>query len=335
MDHIAILKRAWTITWQYRALWLFGFLLALLGGGNTGGGGGGSGGAPNIQYGGGRPSGAPFPRFLPEWHLDVGTVLALVGALGCFFLFLFIISLVVRYVAQTAIYRLVDELEETGERPTVGRGFRLGWDRRALRLFLIDLVIDVPFVLLALFLLLLALSPLLGFLVDNTSVRILSGVMTVGLVVVVILLLILVAAVLGLLKQFMHRRAALEGRGVAESIAEGYEMVRTNFQDVAIMWLVMLGVAIGWHIVTIPVVLVMLAVAGLSGGVPGFLIYQATRSLLAALLVGAPVFLFVLVVPLAFVGGLYVTYHTSVWTLAYREVRSRYEGRLVVEPTSP
>ena len=36
MDHIKILKRAFNITWVYRALWVFGIILALTTGGNSG-----------------------------------------------------------------------------------------------------------------------------------------------------------------------------------------------------------------------------------------------------------------------------------------------------------
>ena len=39
MNHIDLLKRAFTITWRYRPLWIFGFFLALCGGGGGGGGG--------------------------------------------------------------------------------------------------------------------------------------------------------------------------------------------------------------------------------------------------------------------------------------------------------
>ena len=47
MDHMQVLKRAWENTWRYRALWVFGVLVALTsfhGGGSGGGGGDGSGG---------------------------------------------------------------------------------------------------------------------------------------------------------------------------------------------------------------------------------------------------------------------------------------------------
>ncbi len=45
MDHIRILRRAFQITRAYRALWLFGILVALTaarGGSSNGGGGGGA-----------------------------------------------------------------------------------------------------------------------------------------------------------------------------------------------------------------------------------------------------------------------------------------------------
>ena len=35
MDHIKVLKRAWEIIWRYRALWIFGIILALTTGGRS------------------------------------------------------------------------------------------------------------------------------------------------------------------------------------------------------------------------------------------------------------------------------------------------------------
>ena len=67
MDHINILKRAWNILWRYRALWIFGIILAMT---VTGGSGGGSSNA--ASSGGGNNSGSLFqyqfddPDQLPE-----------------------------------------------------------------------------------------------------------------------------------------------------------------------------------------------------------------------------------------------------------------------------
>ena len=55
MDHVKILKQAWEITRHYRALWVFGIILALTsgtfwgGGGSGGRGGGGDGKSIDSQ----------------------------------------------------------------------------------------------------------------------------------------------------------------------------------------------------------------------------------------------------------------------------------------------
>jgi len=43
MKHAQILKRSWEILWSYKALWIFGIILALTTA--SGGGGGGNGGS--------------------------------------------------------------------------------------------------------------------------------------------------------------------------------------------------------------------------------------------------------------------------------------------------
>jgi hypothetical protein len=61
MDHIRILKRAFSITTSYRALWVFGILVALTAGGNFSGGsnGGGGSGGPGSGSGTGLPTVSP------------------------------------------------------------------------------------------------------------------------------------------------------------------------------------------------------------------------------------------------------------------------------------
>ena len=74
MDQIRVLKRAWEITWRYRALWVFGIILALTtGGGLPPRGDGGNGGA-QYQFDGEDffgPNGRfPVPRLImPEMRL--------------------------------------------------------------------------------------------------------------------------------------------------------------------------------------------------------------------------------------------------------------------------
>jgi len=319
MDHVGILKRAFNITRRYRVLWVFGILLALF----SSSGGGGSG--PNVSIPGGRGTGNIPPGFVPP-TVDPGAIAGIAIACCCLLLLFVVAGIIISYLARTALYRMVDEIEETGASPSWREGFRLGWSKRTLRLFGIDLVIGIPFAIAVILLLLLALSPLLMLTVDNNALEVLSIVMTIGLVLLAIVLIIVASVIVNVVKRFMHRQAALEGRSVGQSIVLGYQMVRANLKDSAVMWLLMLGVGFGWGIVMIPVVIIVLLLAGAVGGIPAWLIWQATEVIWLTLLVGIPLFLLILIPPLVFLNGLYIVFQSSTWTLTYREFKERGWG---------
>lgn len=316
MDIMAILKRSFQITRAHRALWVFGVLMALAGGG--GGSGGNMFNLVTDRLG-------RFSMPAPEGGLMVGPaeVLMLLVGLLCLVLILAVIGAVVYYVSETALYRLVDELEGTGARPTARRGFRLGWDRRALRLFLIDLVIGIPLAVGIILLILLALAPLLLLTVESTAARAVGIGLTVFLLLLAVLVIIVVAIALSLLNQFWHREAAIAGKGVLDSIRGGIALVRARPADALTVLLVMFGIGLGWGTVMIPVVMVLGLLAFAIAGLPAFLVYQATQASVAALLVGVPIGLIVFLAPLFFLSGLYIAFTTTAWTLAYRDLRAR------------
>ncbi len=331
MQHSKVLKRAWDILWRYKALWVFGILVALA----SGGGGGGRGGT-SFNFGGGDFSqGGKFN--IPEIGPAVVSTLAAIGiGLACVGIFLLIAVQVARYVGEVALIRLVDDYEETGEKRSVRRGFQMGWSPSAWRLFLINLVIDVPTALAFLVVFALALAPLLLWFTESNAAGALGTVLAIGLVLLAILLAIVVTVVLSLLKHFFRRVCVLEEQGVVESIRQGYAMVRRNLKDVGLMWLIMVGVGIGWGILMIPVTLLLVAAGVGLGGALALAVYGlaeaaggATPQVLA-LLAGLPVFLLVVAAPLTFLGGLMETFRSSTWTLTYRELRA-LEG-LEAEP---
>lgn len=324
MDHLKVLKRAWEITWRYRVLWVFGIILAL-----TTSRGGGDGGA---QYSFGREDfSLPGGQFnLPEIPPEiVGTLVAVGIGLACLILILMVVFLVAHYVAQTALIRLVDDHEETGEKRRVRQGFRLGWSRSAWRLFLIDLVVGLPVVLAFILLFLLALAPLLLWTTGSRGAGMIGTVTAIGLVLLFILLAIVVAVVLSLLMRFFRRACALEELGVIESIRQGFGVVRAHLKDVAIMWLIMVGVGLALGVVMIVVVLLLLILAVVLGGLPALLVgglaslfSEGVVPWIVAIAVGVPIFFLVFAVPLLFVGGLIEVFKSSVWTLTYRELRA-------------
>jgi hypothetical protein len=322
MDYTKVLKRAWHTVWNYRALWIFGVILALTAGG----------GANNwVQYSfrgeDFSQRGLRIERIPPE---VVSTLLAIGVGLACLVVLLIVVVAIARYVAETALIRMVDDHEETGQKRRMRQGFRMGWSRSAFRLFLIDLLIGLPLAATFILLFLLAVAPLLLWATESTAAGALGTAITIVLGLLVVLLAIVVAMILSVLMPFFRRVCVLEGLGVTEAIRQGYAVVRRNLKDVVVMWLITVGLRIGWVIVMIPVVLLVLVVSGavggllalLAGGLTG-LAFEGPRPWIVAAVVGIPVFILVMAAPLSFLGGLFEVFLSSTWTLTYRELRAK------------
>jgi hypothetical protein len=171
IDIKSILKRSWKILWNYKVLWIFGILLALTMGGGSGGSGNSGWRNQMPQSGAGSlrglgandflPEGAPGwvnelvewfvsdvePLFLnPEQH--IGTFIAIGVILLLVVVVFSVIAAFVRYPAETAVMRMVDGYEADGTKLGFKQGWKLGWNRRAFRLWLIDLILSLPVVLL-------------------------------------------------------------------------------------------------------------------------------------------------------------------------------------------
>jgi hypothetical protein len=321
MNHGRVLRRAWDIVWRYRALWIFGFILAL----TTGGGGNNW-----VQY---SFRGEDFSqRGLRIERIPPGvmsTLLAIGIGVACLVVLLIVVGAIARYVAETALIHMVDDHEETDQKRSVRQGFRMGWSRSAFRLFLIDLLIGVSVALAFILLFLLALAPLLLWATESTAAGALGTATTIGLGLLVVLLAIVVAVILSVLKPFFRRVCVLEELGVTAAIRQGYAMVRHNLKDVVIMWLLTFGLRIGWVIVMIPVVLLLLVVGGALGGMLGLLAggltglaFEGVAPWIVGGMVGIPIFILVMVAPLSFLGGLFAVFMSSTWTLTYRELHA-------------
>jgi hypothetical protein len=247
----------------------------------------------------------------------------------CLGLFFAVVAVIVRYVATTALIRMVDDNEETGEKRGVRWGLNQGWSRSAWRLFLIDLLITLPTVIIFIALFALALSPLLLWTTGNEGAGAIGTVITLATIIPLVLLAVVVAIVLTVLNRFFRRACALEGLGVMDSIRRGYKLARQHVGDTLIMWLIMLGLGIAWAIVIIPTTILLVIVAGVAGGLPGLVVgWLASMSLQGAwpwiigAAIGLPIFLLVFIVPITFLGGLVEVFKSSIWTLTYRELRA-------------
>ncbi len=347
MNHKEILSRAWKILWSYKALWIFGIILAVtatsfpntawqLDSSNKNRESEGlrfqSGDDFRKEFGQAMEEAAQeldlfFNEVLPEELGQAAIMIALFA--GCVIVILIVLRGIFRYVSETAIVTLVDEHETSGTKYTIRKGFRLGFSRSAWRLFLIDLIINVPVFVVFLLLFLLVLSPLLLWTTENMVASVIGTITTIGLFFLVVVLAMILAAALSIFKRFFYRTCVIEGAGVIESIKMGYKLVRANLKDVITMWLILIGINLGFTLAIIPVVFLLLAIAAVVAGLLGLTVSGVSslfagdsQSLVAGLVVGVPLFFLLLVTPLVFLNGLKETFISSSWTLAYRETRA-------------
>ena len=360
MNHLNVLKRSWQILWRYRALWLFGIILAitLSSAPRSSQGLGYSFGEQDLQ----RVQQAPFSRLNPEeWNslkealqaltdafdyvipLWFGQALvAVVITLVCLVFILGVLFTILGYVANTALIRMVDEYEQSEEPRSVGHGFRLGWSRASWRIFLIDLLINIPMAILFLLLFLGSLSPLLLWATQNNVAGILGTVAAIGLFFLMILVAIVVGVAVSVVRNFIHRACALQSLGVFDSLRAGFRLFRSNLKDSALMWLILLGIEIAYSLAAgviaflllLPTVVLAGGGALLAGGIGNIFEHTALPWVLAVIVGGMILFL-LLGLPLLFLAGLKETYFSTAWTLVYRELTALGAARTAPEALLP
>jgi hypothetical protein len=254
---------------------------------------------------------------------------------------------IIRYVSETSVIRMVNEYEQTGTKVGFKQGWKMGWNRRAFRLWVIDLVINLPVIL---FLGVLGLGLLVYFNVKSGSqVAIaISIVAAIGCSFLFIFAFFILMVLLRLLRQFFVRVAALENTSVGESFRRGWHMFKHNWKSAGLMWLVMLGIGIGLTIagfivffLLIPVYIVLLLPAAIVAAIPGLIAFGITSLFSGGVLawiiggfVALPFFFLVLLAPLMLIGAWIQVFDSSVWTLTYREMKV-VEGVVSAEVSAP
>jgi hypothetical protein len=322
MDLGRIISRSFEITIRNRALWLFGILLAIFGGDSAN-----LSSGSNFSTGGGRrderlPNGG-LPQ-LPQ--VDTNTIITILAVVACIVLILILLSIIVRLVSRGALIGLVQELEANQTRPTVRRGFNIGFDR-FWSLLGVALAVNVPLFLISLLLLLLAAVPLLAALIpliqagrapEQMAGPAIAGVVSsIVLICCVVIFLGLVQLVLLPFYQFFIRACVIGRRGALDSIREGYRLVRANLGNVILLYLVLFGLGIVYFFVVLVLVLILLAIVGGIAVAVGIASQSATPAVIVGILLGIPALLLLL-----FVGGLYQVFDSTMWTEGYLALAS-------------
>jgi len=354
MDPVKILKRAWYILWSYRTLWIFGLVLALAAGSSMSH--GSNNGTRYEQSRGQNTQVTPqsmqeafrqfqnevhklFEQGIPQVHITGGELTTLLWVIGAFVLVLMFVGIIIaiaRYISETAVIRMVDEYEASGNKMTVRQGLRIGWSRTAWRLFLINLIVNLPVIALVLVLLIAGAGVYFSVVNGSANFAAFSVVSTIVLVFITIFVVVILTILLHLLRNFFWRISVLENAGVRESLQRGFALVLENWKNVGLMWLVMIGLGIVWAvasivlvIVTIPVVIVTAVIAVLVIALPLLLLAGIFSTFLGGILPWvagglfvAPLFFTLAFSPWLLLGSWQSVYTSTVWTLTYREIKA-------------
>lgn len=358
-----ILGRSLNILWDYKVLWIFGFLLALASFGNNFG--------NQSYYSISNDRSEPIRYEMRDWHglqgdtfaevvedgkqqfseamedlqreypVEFEMVIAVVVTAFVVVFVLSVITTVLRYVAEMSTIRMVNEYEDTGIKVGFRQGWKYGWTRETWRLFGVSFVIHLP---------VLVLFVLLGLVTWRFFVSLLGGVESTiissliagtGLAFLGIFATGIIMVVLYVLRDLAWRMIALDGAPAMASLRMAWAMFKRQWKNVGLMWLVMVGLKIAWGIAMLILVVPMLivsiltAVGGLAAALIPSLLTAGLTSLFAvpeywpwvfAAIIGMPFFVVVSFSPMILISGFGLTFQSNVWTLTYRELKALENG---------
>jgi len=328
-----ILSHAWHITWRHKALWIFGIASALFAGAS------GVPAPPRLQYLLNQSDLDMFGRYLPwsfqgpgprtdprfwNWGAIAGGAIVVVLILFLVAIFFAIVRTIVLYTSTGALVKMVDEVEETGE-TSFKAGLAAGW-KNLLKLFAINLLVDLMGLVLALVLsviavlgIVFAIGPAIA-LANADALRVVAMIWAVlaslGVVALLVLLALAISAPITIVREFAYRYSVLEGANVLDAIGRAYRLLRSRPRSSLMVWLLILGISLAMGLLLLPptMIMMMAAMAGV-WAIMGLITSQAIPTLVIA----TPIMLLVVLL-VALVSGVFVTFGSAVWTLAYREL---------------
>lgn len=263
MDYGQLLKRSWEIIWNNKWIIILGFLIVLGTGGSGGGGGGG--GTPfsdNDYESPEQPEFAPpdaedLDRLWEELQREapwIGGAIALVVALVIVGIVIGLALWAVAQIATGGLIHAVDTIEGGGT-SSLTQAWSAGW-AKGWRLLGIGVIPALPgwILLVILVIVFIAFFPSLIDMVEtiDRNPEAIFGTTFIPFIATIIIVscfFSLVSAVLGVLATFAYRAAMLEEKTVFEAYGRGWEVLKTNFGQALILWLIQVGIGIGLGLV--------------------------------------------------------------------------------------
>lgn len=297
MSYGKIIGRAWEITWRWKFLWVFGFLVSLGQGGSRGG--------NRFNWVEERRGYAPFPQ------IDIPPeIVGLLIALACVGLIVGIALWVLSVIGRGALIGGVQQVEEEGA-TSLGQAWRVGVSR-FWTLFGIGVLTGLPILIMVLAIIAAFAGPLVADVAISGGNEPRAGVVFALLCGVPLCCLTVVAAiVLSQIKVYAGRAAVLEGLGWIEAVKQGWQVLKENLAPTVVFWLIFFGIGLALLVVVGgPVLLLSLPFVGIMANAePG--LWMAGPIICGGLLAA---------IIWAVVGSVVETFTSATWTLAYREM---------------
>jgi len=375
MDFKQVLTKSWKNVWHYRALWLFAMMVALTAAsdlillplGDTNG-------ISNNQVkftdefvvhlpGEGLIVDLTQPEGMRIILTDGPTAyevnnffewsgvnyLAEIEAVGITILSLFLtytlIMLLGYYVAQTALIRMVAETERSGSKFTFIQGLRSGFSNRAMRVFLLDFIfalVVVGTLALEIYLTIITFQAIDKF-GDLLILATAFGIA--GMLFITVMLFVFLGFMLSVIKPNVRRAIVIGNKGIFSALAQGISLLRNNFKEVGVTWLIWIGTRILWVpasfvvlVLMAPLLIIFLTAGVLIGLVPGLLAAGIASQFvnwvgagIIGVMVGTPIMIVVTVLPFLVVKGWVEIFKSSLWTYEYGELSAMTPVEKVVE----
>jgi hypothetical protein len=281
MDYGGLVRKSLDIMWKFKYLWIFGFFLEFGSGGGTWFG--------NL----------PDRVKLPVSHYVRGDVLggALVGAvllLIALALLIFVIFLIMYFISQGGMVHCVWKIQ-SGE----NAGLREGWDA-GIKYFWRIVGISLLILVIILAAGILTLGPFILGIIAFKALGLLLG-------VVLFPIFLLVLVTLLLIDLYATRACVIEDKGVFDSIAAGWDMLKNNLGPSLVVALISIGSTMAY---TMGFVIVGLLLAAPFVAIAAF---DLLLGIFAGVLVG--------LIYIGILSAMWGTYIDSLWTLAYLEMK--------------
>lgn len=308
MDYFGILKKAWNITWKYKALWVLGLFAGM------GSGSGGNGGSSYQQSSRDLSSGTT-DRFT-QWATDNLLLIAIIVGV------LVVIAIVFWVLSVAAQGGLVYGANEGAEdrKPSLRDAWRVGFSKWG-RTFMIGLVLALPVIAVVAVFSVLMIAMIGGGAAagEEAAGAAIAGGLCLVLPIFVVVIIAL-SVIVGIVYQLALRYGVLDDITFGEAIKRGWNDLWGK-RGAFVMWLVMLLPQFAAGVVMLIFMLPFLL------PVIGFAVAEQF------VMAGAFVVLMVLVLMLP--SAVYGTFVSSAWTVFFRQMTGREPSTRSVPAAPP